>query len=231
MNSPSTPTATHVRATQGIMSRRPPLATPPPSMARPAGCCRECVMSASTGQLASRIHIRLRGSTMRSLYPNMVPRSHTMTLGLPVPRILSAEFLITEAAQNWPFLMLITFPVFPAATRRSVWRQRKAGICMMSATCPTGSAWKHSWMSVTMGTSKVVLTAARILRPASMPGPRKDLALVRLALSKLDLKISLMPHSSVTCLIWRHILKMCSSDWMTLGPAIRKKGSAAFSSL
>lgn len=49
----------------------------------------------TTGQLASRIHIRLRGSTMRSLYPNMVPRSHTMTLGLPVPRILSAEFLIT----------------------------------------------------------------------------------------------------------------------------------------
>ena len=58
-----------------------------------------------------------------------------MTLGFPVPLILSAEFLITEDAQNWPFLMLITFPVFPAATNRSVWRHRKAGICMTSATC------------------------------------------------------------------------------------------------
>jgi hypothetical protein len=35
-------------------------------------------------------------------------------------------------------------------------------------------------------------------------------------------------HSSVTCLICLHILKMCSSDWITLGPAIRKKGSAAW---
>lgn len=109
----------------------------------------------------------------------------------------------TDEAQNWPFLMLITFPVFPAATKRSVWRHRNAGICMTSATWlqghrdarvrgnaarqpvsemaseqsdaerniarrkknkthPTGSAWCGSWMSVTMGTSKVVLTACRI---------------------------------------------------------------------
>lgn len=31
MKIPSTPTATHVLAMQGISSRRPPLATPPPS--------------------------------------------------------------------------------------------------------------------------------------------------------------------------------------------------------
>ena len=71
----------------------------------------------------------------------MVPLSQTMTLGLPVLRIFSAEFLITLLAQNWPFLMLMMAPDFPAATSRSVWRQRKAGIWMMSATLATGSAW------------------------------------------------------------------------------------------
>lgn len=31
-------------------------------------------------------------------------------------------------------------------------------------------------------------------------------------------------------LSWRHILRQCASDWMTLGPAIRKNGAEAFSS-
>ena len=29
---------------------------------------------------------------------------------------------------------------------------------------------------------------------------------------------------------WRHILRQCASDWMTLGPAMRKNGAAAWSS-
>ena len=33
-------------------------------------------------------------------------------------------------------------------------------------------------------------------------------------------------HSSATLLMRRHMLKMCSSDWITFGPAIRKKGLA-----
>lgn len=32
--------------------------------------------------------------------------------------------ILTEGAQNWPFLMLIIFPVLAAATRRSVCHQR-----------------------------------------------------------------------------------------------------------
>ncbi len=29
---------------------------------------------------------------------------------------------------------------------------------------------------------------------------------------------------------WRHIFRQCASDWMTLGPAMRKNGAAAWSS-
>ena len=36
------------------------------------------------------------------------------------------------------------------------------------------------------------------LRPSSMPGPRKEVSAVRLALSKDDLKTSLTPSESVT---------------------------------
>jgi hypothetical protein len=50
----------------------------------------------------------------------MVPRSHTITLGLPLARHFSAELRITDAAQNCPFLMLITLPVLAAATSKSV---------------------------------------------------------------------------------------------------------------
>ena len=39
------------------------------------------------------------------------------------------ETVIAEAgAMNWPFLMFTVLPVWAAATRRSVWRHRKAGI-------------------------------------------------------------------------------------------------------
>ncbi len=129
-------------------------------------------------------------------------------------------------------------------------------------------------------------------RPSSMPGPRKEAALVRLALSKELLNTSFTPRLSagrpgkpreatkgfrsraphcsntsasyggrerspckdqaalfsvcftqdrtpatlpavvapVTALIWRHILSACASDWITLGPAMRKNGCEALSS-
>ncbi len=50
---------------------------------------------------------------------------------------------------------------------------------------------------------------------------------MRLALSKLDLKTSSSPSLSVTAFIWRASFKTCSSDWITLGPAMMKKGCAA----
>ena len=99
--------------------------------------------SATMGQFASLMSSMFLGSTTRSEYPNMVPLSQTMTFGLPVDRIFSAEFLITLLAQNWPFLMLMMAPVLPAATRRSVWRHKKAGICMMSATWAAGTGGEN----------------------------------------------------------------------------------------
>ena len=93
---------------------------------------------------------------------------------------------------------------------------------------PTGSAWHASCTSVTIGTSNVVFAARRIFNPSSIPGPRNDLADVRFALSKLDLNTSGIPTSSVMRLIERHMRKMCSSDWITFGPAIRKNGEADF---
>lgn len=54
-------------------------------------------------------------------------------------RALSALLRMTDGAQNWPFLMLMVFMVLPAATRRSVWRQRNAGIWSTSATLLRGA--------------------------------------------------------------------------------------------
>lgn len=62
--------------------------------------------------------------------------------------------------------------------------------------------------------------------PSSIPGPRNELALVRLALSKLDLKTNWTPQFSVMVFMDRHILNTCSCDWITFGPAITKNGSA-----
>lgn len=63
----------------------------------------------------------------------------------PAARHLSAELRMTEGAQNWPFLIWMTLPVLAAATSRSVWRHRKAGIWMMSATCVEREAIAAIW--------------------------------------------------------------------------------------
>ena len=79
-------------------------------------------------------------STTKSEYPKVLPRSHSNTFSFPVENTFFAEFLITLGAQNCPFLMLITRPVLPAASNKSVCRHKNAGICITSATALTGSA-------------------------------------------------------------------------------------------
>ncbi len=50
----------------------------------------------------------------------------------------SAAPRMSPGAMNWPFLMLTGRPVRAAATSRSVWRARKAGIWSTSTTSATG---------------------------------------------------------------------------------------------
>ena len=47
---------------------------------------------------------------------------------------------MSQGARNCPFLTLTARPVRAAATRRSVWRQRKAGICRTSTASATRRA-------------------------------------------------------------------------------------------
>jgi hypothetical protein len=85
--------------------------------------------------------------------------------------------------------MLTARPARPAATRRSVCRQRKAGICSTSSTPAAFAAWSGSWISESRGTPVDALTAFRMRRPSSRPGPRYDVTELRFALSKDDLKM------------------------------------------
>ncbi len=52
---------------------------------------------------------------------------------------------------NCPFLTLTGRPVPAAASSRSVWRARKAGIWSRSTTSAIGRAWMVSWTSVVTG--------------------------------------------------------------------------------
>src|SRR5262245_20079406 len=134
---------------------------------------------------------------------------------------------MSHGARNCPFLMFTVFPVRPAATSRSVCRQRKAGIWRMSRTFAAGSACAGSWMSESTGTPTARLTASRIRSPSARPGPRNDFADERFALSKEALKTYGMPivrHSDTSACAMRIA---CSSLSMTQGPARNASGAPA----
>ena len=79
MKSPSTPAATQDRAIVGMSSRDPPDMTVPSTPARPAGSCKECVTSATTGHPESRINgiFLMSTTTGKSEYPKVLPRSQS----------------------------------------------------------------------------------------------------------------------------------------------------------
>ena len=60
------------------------------------------------------------------------------TFDVPVLASLEATFFMSQGARNWPFLTLIALPVSAAASSRSVWRDRKAGIWSTSTASATG---------------------------------------------------------------------------------------------
>ena len=128
---------------------------------------------------------------------------------------------MSQGARNWPFLTLMARPVSAAAMRRSVWRQRKAGICRMSATSATIGHCHDSCTSVTIGRLSSFLTRCRICSPRSMPMPRGDETDVRLALSKEDLNINGMLSREQISLSSAATSRVIDSDSMAQGPASR----------
>ena len=134
---------------------------------------------------------------------------------------------MSHGARNWPFFTLTARPVAAAASSKSVWRQRNAGICSTSTTSATVAAWSLSCTSVSTGTPTSSLTRCRFLRPASIGWPRKASMDVRLALSKEDLKISGTPRRSQTSRMSLAILRVKSSDSMTHGPPISASGQSS----
>ena len=143
---------------------------------------------------------------------------------LPVDFAFSTTGFMSQGERNCPFLMLTGLPAEHTFLMKSVWRTRNAGVCSTSTTEATSSIGVYSCTSVSTGTPIWRRTSASTRRPSSMPGPRKLVPEVRLALSKLDLKMKLMPSRPVISLS-RPATSSCScSDSITQGPAIRNRG-------
>ncbi len=102
-------------------------------------------------------------------------------IGAPV--IFSTTLAMSQGARNCPFFTLIARPVLAAAIKRSVCRQRNAGICKTSTTSATAAHWPGSCTSVSTGTPSFSRSSAKIASALSRPMPRALLRLVRFALS------------------------------------------------
>src|SRR3954471_9976047 len=146
------------------------------------------------------------------------------TFELPASTTLATACFTSSGARNCPFLMFTTRPVRAAATMRSVWRERNAGICSTSATAAAGSACSGWWMSVMIGTSQVDFTDARTRKPSVSPGPRNDRPDVRFALSNDALKMNGTPTRRLISTSARAVSRERASLSMTHGPAIRTNG-------
>src|SRR5438105_126620 len=151
-----------------------------------------------------------------------------MMLSAPLAsRALSTTFFMSEGARNCPFLMLTGLPAEATAWMKSVWRQRKAGVCSTSTIAATVDTSSSVCTSVSTGTPTALRTFARISSPCSMPGPRYDFPELRFALSYDDLKTKGMPSSEVMRLS-SPATSICNcSDSTTQGPAMRKNGRSS----
>ena len=147
-----------------------------------------------------------------------------MICSLPVALAFSTTGFMSHGAKNWPFLMLTGLPAEHTLRMKSVWRTRNAGVCSTSTTEATSSIGVYSWTSVSTGTPICFLTSPRTFRPSSMPGPRNAVPEVRLALSKLDLKMKLTPSLSVISFSLPAVSSCSCIDSITQGPAIRNRG-------
>jgi hypothetical protein len=147
-----------------------------------------------------------------------------MMASLPVAWALAVTCFISQGERNWPFLIFTGLPALATFWMKSVWRHRKAGVCSTSTTLVTSSSGVYSCTSVSTGRPNCRFTSLKTFKPASRPGPRKLVPEVRLALSKLDLKMKGMPSAEVISLSLPAVSICSSSDSITQGPAMRKNG-------
>ena len=142
---------------------------------------------------------------------------------LPVEAIFSTACFMSPGATNWPFFTLTARPVLPAATSRSVWRQRKAGIWSTSQASATTAQCAGSCTSVRTGRCVSSAMRRRMRVPSARPGPRKldDRCAVRFVVGGLE-DIG-DPEIARRC-AWMAsaIMRACCSLSMTQGPAMRK---------
>src|SRR5258705_538863 len=131
---------------------------------------------------------------------------------------------MSAGARNCPFFTFTARPVAPAARSRSVWRERKAGICRTSTTSAAGAHWAASCTSVRTGRPVSCFTLASTRSPCVRPGPRKLLPLVRFALSKEHLKTAGNPCRCATSATFRAAARVCASPSITHGPAMSSSG-------
>src|SRR3970040_1114059 len=143
---------------------------------------------------------------------------------LPVASALSVTCFISHGDRNCPFLMLTALPALATFWMKSVCRHRNAGVCSTSTTAVTSSSGVYSCTSVSTGTPSWRLTSLSTLSPSSRPGPRNAVPEVRLALSKLDLKMKGMPSEPVISFSCPATSSCNCIDSITHGPAIRKNG-------
>src|SRR3970040_855501 len=143
---------------------------------------------------------------------------------LPVASALAVTCFISPGDRNCPFLMLTALPALATFWMKSVCRHRNAGVCSTSTTAVTSSSGVYSCTSVSTGTPSWRLTSLSTLSPSSRPGPRNAVPEVRLALSKLDLKMKGMPSEPVISFSCPATSSCNCIDSITHGPAIRKNG-------
>jgi hypothetical protein len=106
---------------------------------------------------------------------------------LPLAATFSSNGPASHGARNCPFFTFTGFPARATSSRKSVWRQRKAGVCSRSATSAHDLRLPHLVHVGDHGTPISRFTSARMRSPSSMPGPRAEPIEVRFALSKDDL--------------------------------------------
>jgi len=164
------------------------------------------------------------GEARRARGRRSSPRAKLPLTRRPSPTLSMAPF-IPSGVIHCPFLMFTGRPVAPAATRRSVWRQRKAGIWSASATAAAVAHCDGRWTSVSTARPVRSRTRASASRPSSRPGPRCAVALERFALSKLALNTTPPGRRSASRASRSPTRKLSASSSTTHGPAMRKSRS------